>query len=91
MLEQQGRWRAAIEWARADLEDVHNRNAPGRARTGRLLGRCHAALGEHALGLHALDAAHCLRLHCRTASEVLAQLRELLEPALMDVAALGRA
>ena len=41
--------------------------------------------------LHALDAAHRLRLHCRTASEVLAQLRELLEPALMDVAALGRA
>ena len=32
-------------------------NVPSIARSGRLLGRCHAALGEHALAVAALDAA----------------------------------
>ena len=30
---------------------------PSKARAGRLLGRCHAALGEHTLSVAALDAA----------------------------------
>ena len=57
VLEQQGRWREAIEWGKADLNDCHQRNAPGKTRTGRLLGRCHAALGDHSLSAAALDAS----------------------------------
>ena len=32
-------------------------NVPIKTRTGRLLGRCHAALGEHKLSVSVLDAA----------------------------------
>ena len=39
------------------LQEPRNMNVPSIARSGRLLGRCHAALGEHALAVAALDAA----------------------------------
>ena len=32
-------------------------NMPSKTRAGRLLGRCHAALGDHGLAVSAMDAA----------------------------------
>ena len=34
-----------------------NFNAASKVRAGRVIGRCHAAMGEHALSVSALDAA----------------------------------
>ena len=56
-LERLGRPADAIPWARAELQKVGNINVPLKARAGRLLGRAHSALGEHALSAAALDAA----------------------------------
>jgi hypothetical protein len=39
------------------LQNAFNFNVPSKTRAGRLLGRCHAALGEHMLSVAALDAA----------------------------------
>jgi hypothetical protein len=39
------------------LQNASNFNALSKTRAGRLLGRCHAALGEHTLSVAALDAA----------------------------------
>ena len=39
------------------LQAPANRNVPLQARAARLLGRCHARLGEHGLSASALDAA----------------------------------
>jgi hypothetical protein len=41
----------------AELQDSFNFNASSKVRAGRVLGRCHAALGEHALSVSAFDAA----------------------------------
>jgi len=57
LLEQQGRHADAISWAQAELQDQSNLNVPSKTRAGRLLGRCHAAVGEHMLSVAALDAA----------------------------------
>jgi hypothetical protein len=57
VFEQQGRHADAIRFAQTDLQDYHNRNAPSKVRAGRVLGRCHAALGQHMLSVSAFDAA----------------------------------
>jgi hypothetical protein len=44
-------------FAVAELQDKFNFNAASKVRAGRVIGRCHAALGEHALSVSALDAA----------------------------------
>jgi hypothetical protein len=41
----------------AELQDQFNFNASSKVRAGRVIGRCHAALGEHALSVSAFDAA----------------------------------
>jgi hypothetical protein len=57
VFEQQGRHADAIQFAQTDLQDYHNRNVPSKVRAGRVLGRCHAALGQHMLSVSAFDAA----------------------------------
>jgi hypothetical protein len=57
VFEQQGRHAEAIRFAQTDLQDYHNLNVPSKVRAGRVLGRCHAALGEHMLSVSAFDAA----------------------------------
>jgi hypothetical protein len=57
VFEQQGRHAEAIRFAQTDLQDYHNLNAPTKVRAGRVLGRCHAALGEHMMSVSAFDAA----------------------------------
>jgi hypothetical protein len=44
-------------FAVAELQADFNFNASSKVRAGRVLGRCHAALGEHALSVSAFDAA----------------------------------
>jgi hypothetical protein len=57
VFEQQGRHADAIRFAQTDLQDYHNLNAVSKVRAGRVLGRCHAALGQHMLSVSAFDAA----------------------------------
>jgi hypothetical protein len=57
VFEQQGRYADAIRFVQIDLQDCHNLNVPSKVRAGRVLGRCHAALGQHMLSLSAFDAA----------------------------------
>jgi hypothetical protein len=57
VFEQQGRHAEAIEFAQTDLQDYHNFNVTSKVRAGRVLGRCHAALGQHMLSVSAFDAA----------------------------------
>jgi hypothetical protein len=57
VFEHQGRHAEAIQFAQADLQDYHNLNVPTKVRAGRVLGRCHAALGQHMLSVSAFDAA----------------------------------
>jgi hypothetical protein len=57
LLEQQGRHAEAIQFAQTDLQDYHNFNVLTKVRAGRVLGRCHAALGQHTLSVSAFDAA----------------------------------
>jgi hypothetical protein len=45
VFEQQGRHADAIRFAQTDLQDYHNFNIVSKVRAGRVLGRCHAALG----------------------------------------------
>jgi hypothetical protein len=40
-----------------EIQDCFNFNAPSKVGAGRVIGRCHAALGEHALSAAAFDAA----------------------------------
>jgi hypothetical protein len=44
-------------FAVAELQAEFNFNAASKVRAGGVLGRCHAALGEHALSVSAFDAA----------------------------------
>jgi hypothetical protein len=44
-------------FAVAELQDCFNFSASSKVRAGRVIGRCHAALGEHALSVSAFDAA----------------------------------
>jgi hypothetical protein len=57
VFEQQGRHADAIRFAQTDLQDYHNFNVPSKVRAGRVLGRCHAALGQNMLSVSAFDAA----------------------------------
>jgi hypothetical protein len=57
VFEQQGRHADAIRFAQTDLQDYHNLNVPAKVRAGRVLGRCHAVLGQHMLSVSAFDAA----------------------------------
>jgi hypothetical protein len=57
VFEQQGRHAEAIRFAQTDLQDYHSFNVPSKVRAGRVLGRCHAALGQHMLSVSAFDAA----------------------------------
>jgi hypothetical protein len=57
VFEQQGRHTDAIRFAQTDLQDCHNLNVSSKVRAGRVLGRCHAALGQHMLSVSAFDAA----------------------------------
>jgi hypothetical protein len=57
VFEQQGRHADAIRFAQTDLQDYLNLNVPSKVRAGRVLGRCHAALGQHMLSVSAFDAA----------------------------------
>ena len=57
VFEQQGRPADAIRFAQTDLQDYHNFNAVSKVRAGQVLGRCHAALGQHMLSVSAFDAA----------------------------------
>ena len=57
-LEEAGRPAAAIQMVQADLQDPSSSfNQPSRVRCGRVLGRCHAALGQRELSSAALEAA----------------------------------
>jgi hypothetical protein len=44
-------------FATAEIQDCFNFNAASKVHAGRVIGRCHAALGEHALSVAAFDAA----------------------------------
>ena len=55
--EQQGMLEAAIKWARAEIADPLVINSPSMICAGRLIGRAHAALGQHELSVAAFDAA----------------------------------
>jgi hypothetical protein len=57
VFEQQGRHAEATQFAQTDLQDYHNRNVSSKVRAGRVLGRCHAVLGQHTLSVSAFDAA----------------------------------
>jgi hypothetical protein len=57
VFEQQGRHADAIRFAQTDLQDYHNFSAVSQVRAGQVLGRCHAALGQHMLSASAFDAA----------------------------------
>jgi hypothetical protein len=57
VFEQQGRHADAIRFAQTDLQDYHNFNVPSKVRAGRVLGRCHAALGQHMISVSAFGAA----------------------------------
>jgi hypothetical protein len=57
VFEQQGRHADAIRFVQTDLQDYHNLSIPAKVRAGRVLGRCHAALGQHMLSVSAFDAA----------------------------------
>ena len=57
-LEEAGKPAAAIQMAQADLQDASSSFVqPSRVRCGRVLGRCHAALGQLELSSAALEAA----------------------------------
>jgi hypothetical protein len=47
----------SCSFATAEIQDCFNFSALSKVRAGRVLGRCHAALGEHALSVSAFDAA----------------------------------
>jgi hypothetical protein len=44
-------------FAVAELQDIFNFNTGSKVRAGRVLGRCHVALGQHTLSVSAFDAA----------------------------------
>ena len=55
--ERLGRFDEAIAIAHTELNAVMNMNLLSKMRVSRSLGRCHAALGQHAISVAALDAA----------------------------------
>jgi hypothetical protein len=60
-------------FAAAEIQDCFNFNATSKVHAGRVIGRCHVALGEHALSVAAFDAAiELARRGCFLLSEALA-------------------
>jgi hypothetical protein len=60
-------------FAHAEIQDKFNFNAASKVRAGRVLGRCHVALGQHTLSVSALEAAISLaKRGCFLLSEALA-------------------
>ena len=59
VLERQERHEDAIIWAQAELADPFVISNASKLRAGQLLGRAHAARGQHALAIAAFDAAVC--------------------------------
>jgi hypothetical protein len=57
VLERDGRHADAIAFAQAELQSVLSFNLPSKVRAGRVLGRCHATMGQHTLSVAAFDAA----------------------------------
>jgi hypothetical protein len=57
VFERDGRHADAIVFAQAELQSVLSCNLPSKVRVGRVLGRCHAAMGQHTLSVAAFDAA----------------------------------
>jgi hypothetical protein len=57
VFERDGRHADAIAFAQAELQSVLSLHLPSKVRAGRVLGRCHAAMGQHALSVAAFDAA----------------------------------
>ena len=60
VFEQTGRHEDAVRWATAECSDSLSDNGPSRIRAGAVLGRAHAARGEHSLSIAAFDAALAL-------------------------------
>jgi hypothetical protein len=59
-------------FAQAEIQDSFNFNAASKVRAGRVLGRCHVALGQHTLSVSAFDAAISLaKRGCFLLSEAL--------------------
>jgi hypothetical protein len=54
---EQGHHAEAIRFAQTDLQDYRSLNVTSKVWAGRVLGRCHAALGQHMLSVSAFDAA----------------------------------
>jgi hypothetical protein len=52
-------------FAAAEIQDCFNYSAASKVAAGRVIGRCHAALGEHALSVAAFDAAIALARRVR--------------------------
>jgi hypothetical protein len=57
VFERDGRHADAIAFAQAELQSVFSFHLPSKVRAGRVLGRCHAAMGQHTLSVAAFDAA----------------------------------
>jgi hypothetical protein len=57
VFEGDGRHADAIAFAQAELQSIFSVNLPSKVRAGRVLGRCHAVMGQHTLSVAAFDAA----------------------------------
>jgi hypothetical protein len=88
VFERAGRLEGAIRWAQANANEPseQNFNVADKVRSARLLGRVHAAKGEHALSLAAFDVALSLT---GTGGFVLGSVFTVRERALVGKAAGG--
>ena len=57
LLERAGRFADALEYAQAEIEDPENPTLPSKLQAGRVLGRCHAAMGERVLSIAAFESS----------------------------------
>ena len=60
VLESLGNHTEALAYAQAECSCDWNNNLPSRSRAGRVLARCHVALGQESLSIAAFDAAAAL-------------------------------
>ena len=76
-------------WAQADLQMQRpvNRNPASKSRAGRLLARCHTALGDHTLAVAAVDSA---LQETRTGALMLQEALTVRQKALLGKAAAGK-
>ena len=75
----------------AQVEIAEYRSFPTKIRAGQLLGRCHAAKGEHAMAVSALDAALQLAKVGGVGMCLLRQAMTVRGRALVGIAAAGKA